>query len=263
MVDVELKSGLAGLLVDEPAAGPDAAQALRSGKRAQVRRRWSGAVGVAVGVVAVSAAAPFGASLLPSHSTASVSAGGPSAAETPGAQLERELESSAIDPGRVAGLLRSMVLAELPGATVTQGNLSIDKSPLSISSTYRVSRGADAWSVSVVLGRASGVPCAESEACSVAHPSSGVTVADQKVAPGAPGASPAVVHSRYAGGELVTVASMGGTFGEGGVMTVTAHDPGLDVPWLVSLEGAVTAALPALDDLGQLGAVTEASAPGR
>jgi hypothetical protein len=146
---------------------------------------------------------------------------------------------------------------------VTQGNLSVDKSPLSISSTYRVSRGADAWSVSVLLGRASGVPCAESDACSVTHPSSGVTVADQKLAAGSTDSSPAVVHSRYAGGELVTVASLGGTVGAGGTMTVTAHDPGLDVPWLVSLEGAVSAALPALDDLGQLGAVTEASAPGR
>ena len=142
MIDVELKSGLADLLVDEPPAGPDAARALRSGKRAQVRRRWSGAVGVAAGVVAVSAAVPFGASLLPSHPSGSVSAGGPSEAATPTAQLEHELESSAIDPGRVAELCCGPWSSPSSrGATVTQGNLSIDKSPLSISSTYRVSRG--------------------------------------------------------------------------------------------------------------------------
>jgi hypothetical protein len=153
-----------------------------------------------------------------------------------------------------------MLLEELPGTTVTQGNLGINKSPLSISSTYRVTRGDDTWSVSVFLGQASGIPCTESDACSVTHPSSGVIVADQKLAAKSADGSPSVLHSRYAGGELVTVASLAATYGDGGNLTTTSHDLVSDVPWMVSLEGSVSDALPALADLGHFGAMTEASA---
>jgi hypothetical protein len=261
MIDVQLKSGLADLLVDEPPVGPDAARALRSGRRAQVRRRWSGAVGVAAGVVAVSAAVPFGAALLASPPSGTVApGGGPSQAEAASTQLHAELGSSAIDPGRVADLVRTMLLDELPGAAVTQGNLSINKSPLSISSTYRVSRGGETWSVSVFLGRAPGVPCAQSDTCSVTHPAAGVTVADQKLAAGSRDDAQSLVHSRYAEGELVTVASLAATFGSGGALTVTSHDPESDVPWVVSLERSVSAALPDVDGLGHFGATAEASA---
>ena len=260
MIDVELKSGLADLLVDEPSMGPDAARALRSGKRAQLRRRWSGAVGVAAGVVAVTAAVPFGASLLSSQPSGGVApASGSSAPQTAAAQLESgssRVRSTLAESRTSSGPCCSR---ELPGATVTQGSLGINKSPLSISSTYRVTRGGDTWSVSVFMGQASGIPCTESDACSVTHPSSGVTVADQKLAAKSAGGSPAVLHSRYAGGELVTVASLAATSGEGGALTTTSHDPVSDVPWMVSLEGSVSAALPALADLGHFGAMTEAS----
>jgi hypothetical protein len=94
----------------------------------------------------------------------------------------------------------------------------------------------------------------------VTHPAAGVTVADQKLAAGSRHDAQSLVHSRYAEGELVTVASLAATFGSGGALTVTSHDPESVVPWVVSLERSVSAALPDVDGLGHFGATAEASA---
>ena len=264
MIDVELKSGLADLLVDEPSAGPDAARALRSGKRAQLRRRWSGAVGVAAGVVAVTAAVPFGASLLPSHPSGSVS----QRVGRPGRRLPQR--SCSVSSSRVRdrpGPSRGPrpvhgPRSSSPGATVTQGNLGhqqvtalhlvdLSRHP---GGGYLVRLGPPRSGLRVPVH---GVGCllggASLQRGDRGRPEAGREARRRPRRRCCTAATPE--------GELVTVASLAGTFGEGGVLTITSHDPGSDVPWLVSLEGAVTAALPALDDLGHFGAMTEASAP--
>ncbi len=74
MTDLDFKRELAELLNGEP-AGPDPVRALRSGRRALVRRRCASSAASFAGVVAVAAAVPLGVSAF---------SRGPSGGTTPG-----------------------------------------------------------------------------------------------------------------------------------------------------------------------------------
>jgi hypothetical protein len=285
MTDVDLKHELAGLLEGEPSTGPDAMRALRSGRRARIRRRYTTSAAGLVAVVAVAAAVPFGFSLASGNGGGRTpSAGGSSLSPTLSAserakaarqaaqdavdeaKLRAELESSAIDPGRVADLLRSMVAERLPGATVVQGNLQIGTSPFEISSTYVVTRDADTWTVVLSL-RECGCFMDQAPDTATVHTTylSATRVVDATLGTddsyGAPGVSRTwlAAHDHFGSVDWVTSATSVAAVQREGTWHSTSHQASADTAWVHDLADAVAASMPPVTELGHFGAMAEAS----
>jgi hypothetical protein len=289
MTDVDLKRELAGLLEGEPSTGPDAMRALRSGRRARIRRRYTTSAAGLVAVVAVAAAVPFGFSLASDNGGGGTSPAGASdlsptltasgraqaarqAAQdaVDEARLRAELESSAIDPGLVADMLRSTVAQRLAGASLAQGTLQISPSPFEISSTYVVTRGTDTWTVLVSLTYCGcGIDLAPDTATvHTSYPSAGTAVVDRTLGVADAYHAPGVSRTRDAGEQAspdgwqtgwVTSATSVAAVQHAGTWDATSHEASADTAWVHDLADAIAASMPPVDHLGHFGAMAEAS----